>query len=93
MLEAAILLELALGKYVEGRDHRASSNFQRRTRTVPAEPRPDDPPALKSRLALNASVRRDGTWRTMPAVDLMPGDLVKLSLGGVRPCGCEAYRR
>ena len=39
--------------------------------------------ALKSRLALNASVRRDGAWKTVPAAELVPGDVVKLSLGGV----------
>jgi H+-transporting ATPase len=37
--------------------------------------------ALKSRLALNASVRRDNARRTMPAAELVPGDIVKLSLG------------
>ena len=39
--------------------------------------------ALKSRLALTASVRRDGAWKTVPAAELVPGDVVKLSLGGV----------
>ncbi|HUY95743.1 MAG TPA: HAD-IC family P-type ATPase [Terracidiphilus sp.] len=39
--------------------------------------------ALKSRLALNASVQRDGEWKTVPAAELVCGDLVKLSLGGV----------
>ncbi len=39
--------------------------------------------ALKSRLALNASVRRDGAWKTVPATELVPGDVVKLSLGAV----------
>jgi H+-transporting ATPase len=39
--------------------------------------------ALKSRLALNASVQRDGAWKTVPAAELVCGDLVKLSLGGV----------
>ncbi|MGA2964396.1 MAG: HAD-IC family P-type ATPase [Candidatus Korobacteraceae bacterium] len=39
--------------------------------------------ALKSRLALNASVQRDGAWKTVPAAALVCGDLVKLSLGGV----------
>jgi hypothetical protein len=38
---------------------------------------------LKSRLALNASVQRDGAWKTVPAAELVCGDLVKLSLGGV----------
>ena len=39
--------------------------------------------AMKSRLALTASVRRDGVWKKLPAAELVPGDIVKLSLGGV----------
>jgi H+-transporting ATPase len=39
--------------------------------------------ALKSRLALNASVRRDNAWITVPANQLVVGDTVKLSLGAV----------
>jgi H+-transporting ATPase len=39
--------------------------------------------ALKSRLAPNASVRRDNVWTTIPASGLVPGDIVKLSLGAV----------
>ena len=38
--------------------------------------------ALESKLALSASVRRDGTWAIIPAAELVPGDVVKLSLGG-----------
>jgi H+-transporting ATPase len=34
---------------------------------------------------LNASVQRDGAWKTVPATELVCGDLVKLSLGGVVP--------
>jgi len=41
--------------------------------------------ALKSRLALMASARRDGTWSSILAADLVVGDIVKLSLGGVVP--------
>ena len=39
--------------------------------------------ALKSRLALNASVKRDNNWITVPAAELVVGDIVKLSLGAV----------
>jgi H+-transporting ATPase len=39
--------------------------------------------ALKSRLALNASIRRDGVWTTGLASSLVRGDIIKLSLGGV----------
>jgi magnesium-transporting ATPase (P-type) len=38
---------------------------------------------LKSRLALNATVRRDGGWKMIPAAEVVPGELLKLSLGGV----------
>jgi len=39
--------------------------------------------ALKSRLALNASVKRDNNWTAVPAAELVVGDIVKLSLGAV----------
>lgn len=83
MLEAAILLELGLGKYVEAAIiaglllfNAALGFFQEgRAQATLA--------ALKSRLALNASVRRDGVWKIVPAAELVPGDTVKLSLGAV----------
>ena len=83
MLEAAIVLQLVLGKYVEAAIiagllvfNAALGLFQEgRAQATLA--------ALKSRLALNASVRRDGKWATVPAAALVPGDLVKLSLGAV----------
>jgi H+-transporting ATPase len=83
MLEAAIVLQLVLGKYVEAAIiagllvfNAALGLFQEgRAQATLA--------ALRSRLALTASVRRDGNWTTVPAAELVPGDLVKLSLGGV----------
>ena len=83
MLEAAIVLELVLGKYVEAAIiagllvfNAALGFFQEgRAQATLA--------ALKSRLALNASVRRDAVWKTVPATELVPGDVVKLSLGAV----------
>jgi len=83
MLEAAIVLELVMGKYVEAAIiavllvfNAALGFFQEgRAQATLA--------ALKSRLALNASVRRDNVWATLPAVGLVPGDMVKLSLGAV----------
>jgi H+-transporting ATPase len=83
MLEAAIVLELILGKYVEAviiallLVFNALLGFfqESRAQTTLA--------ALKSRLALNASVRRDNVWKTVPAAELVQGDVVKLSLGAV----------
>jgi H+-transporting ATPase len=83
MLEAAIVLEIVLGKYIEAAViaallvFNAALGFFQETRAQATLA------ALKSRLALNASVRRDGVWKTVPAVGLVPGDVVKLSLGAV----------
>ena len=83
LLEASIVLQVVLHKYLEAAViagllvfNAALAYFQegRAQATLTA---------LKSRLALNASVRRDGAWKTIPAADLVRGDLVKLSLGGV----------
>ena len=41
--------------------------------------------ALKARLAPNARVLRDGAWTTVPARDLVPGDVVALKLGDITP--------
>lgn len=40
---------------------------------------------LKKRLAPNARVLRDGTWRVIPARDLVPGDTVHVRLGDIVP--------
>jgi len=83
MLEAAIVLEVALGKYVEGAIIAALLLFNATLSLFQESRAQATLAALKSRLALNASVRRDGAWKTVPAAELVPGDLVKLSLGGV----------
>jgi H+-transporting ATPase len=83
MLESAIILQTVLHEYVEAAViagllvfNAALGFFQEgRAQTTLA--------ALKSRLALTASVRRDGGWKNVPATELVPGDTVKLSLDGV----------
>jgi H+-transporting ATPase len=83
MLEAAILLELSLGKYVEAAIIAGLLVFNAALGLFQESRAQATLAALKSRLALNASVRRDGVWKTVPAADLVPGDVVKLSLGHV----------
>jgi len=83
MLEAAIVLELVLGKSVEAAIIAALLMFNAVLGFFQESRAQATLAALKSRLALNASVRRDGTWKTIPAAELVPGDVVKLSLGGV----------
>jgi H+-transporting ATPase len=41
--------------------------------------------ALKATLALQARVKRDGAWKTIPARELAPGDLMRLRIGDVIP--------
>jgi H+-transporting ATPase len=83
MLEAAVALELGLGKYVEAAMIAALLVFNAVLGLLQESRAQATLAALKSRLALNASVRRDGAWKTIPAAELVVGDLVKLSLGGV----------
>ncbi len=83
MLEAAVVLELVLGKYVEAAIIAALLVFNAALGLFQESRAQATLAALKSRLALNASVRRDGAWKTVPAAELVPGDVVKLSLGAV----------
>src|ERR1700683_4598826 len=83
MLEAAIVLEVILGKYVEAAIIAALLVFNAALGLFQESRAQATLAALRSRLALNASVRRDGAWKTIQAVELVPGDTVKLSLGGV----------
>jgi len=41
--------------------------------------------ALKERLQINARVLRDGTWKTVPARELVPGDIVRNRSGDFVP--------
>jgi len=41
--------------------------------------------ALKQQLALKARVKRDGQWAEIDAVNLVPGDIVRLRLGDIIP--------
>ena len=83
LLEFAIVLQIVLHKYLEAAViagllifNAALAYFQEgRAQATLA--------ALKHRLALNASVQRDGAWKTIPASEVVRGDLIKLSLGGV----------
>jgi H+-transporting ATPase len=67
MLEAAIMLEVGLGKYFEGGIiavllvFNAALGFFQEARAQATLA------ALKKRLALTVSVRRDGVWKNLPS--------------------------
>jgi H+-transporting ATPase len=83
MLEAAVLLQLVLGEFVEAGVISLLVLFNAVLGFVQEGRARETLEALKSRLALMASVKRDGRWSTIAATELVPGDLVKLTLGGV----------
>ncbi|WP_256734809.1 HAD-IC family P-type ATPase [Variovorax sp. dw_954] len=92
MLEAAVLLQLALREYVEASAvafllvfNAGLAFFQEGRAQATLE-------ALKSRLPLSASARRDGVWKTLAAAELVQGDIIKLSLGTVVPADARLIR-
>jgi H+-transporting ATPase len=83
MLEVAIILELVLGDYVAASIIAFLLIFNAVLGYFQEGKAQATLAALKSRLALTASVKRDGSWKTISAIELVPGDTVKLSLGGI----------
>lgn len=85
LLEAAIVLQLVLGEYATAAVvatlliANAVLGYvqESRARTTLS--------MLEARLAPTASVRRDGSWETLPAAELVQGDLVTLALGTIVP--------
>ena len=85
MLEAAILLQFALGDYVEASAVAFLLVFNAGLGFIQEGGARATLEALKSRLAVNASARRDGLWKSLAASELVQGDVVKLSLGAIVP--------
>src|ERR1700683_4924826 len=83
MLEAAIILQAVLHEYVEAAFIAALLIFNAVLGFFQEGRAQATLAALKSRLALTASVCRDGVWKNVPATELVPSDMVKLSLGGI----------
>ena len=85
MLEAAIVLQIGLGEFIEAALigglllFNATLGFIQEGRAGAALA------ALKKRLAPTALVRRDGEWIRLPASELVPGDIIRLSLGALVP--------
>ncbi len=85
MLEAAVVLELLLDKRLEAAVIGGLLLFNAALGLYQESRAQATLAALSKRLALNTSVRRDGHWKTVPAAEVVVGDTVKLSLGGVVP--------
>jgi H+-transporting ATPase len=67
LLEASVVLEIVLHKYYEAAVIAALLLFNAALAYFQESRAQATLAALKSRLALNASVHRDGEWKTVPA--------------------------
>lgn len=85
MLELAVIIDLILGRWVEGLFIaallilNAILGFRQETHASKALM------LLRQRLTVTARVRRDGNWELHPAAELVPGDLVRLRVGDIVP--------
>ncbi|HXZ53751.1 MAG TPA: plasma-membrane proton-efflux P-type ATPase [Burkholderiales bacterium] len=85
MLEAAVVLQLALGKLDEAAVI-AALLVLNALLAFAQEGRADRALALlRGRLSAHARVLRDGTWQVIPAGELVPGDAIHLRLGDIVP--------
>jgi H+-transporting ATPase len=85
MLEATIGLQIILGEWLTASMIAALLLFNVLLAAF-QESRADAALALlKRRLTLTSRVLRDGAWVDGPAADLVPGDIVQVSLGDVVP--------
>lgn len=85
MLELALIIDLILGKWIEAvvigalLVVNAIIGFRQEGRAQKALA------LLRERLTVNARVRRDGHWQTLPAIGIVPDDLVHLRVGDIVP--------
>jgi H+-transporting ATPase len=89
MLEGTIVLTVLLGKHAEAVIITVLLLLNSVIGFV-QQSRADDALALlRTRLAVNARVRRDGQWTQVPARDLVPGDVVRVRVGDLVPADTE----
>jgi H+-transporting ATPase len=85
MLEATAIVTLILGKYPQAFVivflvfFNAGMSLWREGRAKAAMG------ALKQRLRIQSRVKRDGKWSTVPARELVPGDVVRVRIGDLLP--------
>jgi len=85
MLEATAIITLILGKYPQALViifllfFNAGMSLWREGRAKAAMAK------LKQRLRIESRVKRDGKWYTIPAKELVPGDVVRVRIGDLLP--------
>ncbi|MGC2517665.1 MAG: plasma-membrane proton-efflux P-type ATPase [Burkholderiales bacterium] len=85
MLEAAMALDLILGRWVEAIVIAALLIFNALVGFMQEGRAQNALALLRQRLTVTARARRDGRWQGLPSARLVPGDLVRLRAGDVVP--------
>jgi H+-transporting ATPase len=85
MLEAALVLELMLGKVTEPVMIAAWLLFSAVIGAIQEQRAQKVLDLLRGRLRVSARVQRDGQWRVIPARELVPGDQIRVRPGDLVP--------
>ena len=85
LLEAALVVEIGLGKYIEAAVIGGLLLFNATLGLIQEGRASAALAALKKRLSPTALARRDGDWVKLPASELVPGDAIMLPLGALVP--------
>ncbi len=85
MLETALVLELVLEKWIESGIIAFLLLFNAVLSTLQERRARDALAVLATKLEVNAHALRDGAWRTLPARDLVPGDVIRVRVGDFVP--------
>lgn len=88
MLEAALILEVVLGRTIEPAIIAVWLLFSAVLGAVQERRARSALDLLRGRLQVIARVRRDGIWQPLPARELVPGDLIRVQTGDLVPADC-----
>lgn len=91
MLEAVIVLQLALGRHVEAAVIGALLLFNAVVAFLQERRARDALAVLKRKLHVNARVLRDGQWRLIAAEEVVPGDIVHVRAGDIVPADLRLF--
>ncbi len=89
MLEATVIVTIVLGKYPQALVivflllFNAGMSLWREGRAKAAMAK------LKQRLRIQSRVKRDGKWNTIPARELVPGDIIRVRIGDLLPADAK----
>jgi len=91
MLEAVIVLQVLLGRATEALVIAALLIFNASVAFAQEQRAKDALALLRKQLHVNARVLRNGAWRTIPAEQLVPGDMVHLRAGDLVPADLQLF--